>query len=93
MGSKLMRRISAMYSKRTGSVLSRWLGAFPQVLEETSDLPVPTGWALRRAQPPRWSTDTETNETRTTKTTLFLRVPGVSLLLSLRVLLGTSLPL
>lgn len=72
-----------MYSKRTGSVLSRWLGAFPQVLEEASDLPVPTGWVLRRAQPPRRSTDTETNETRTTKTTLFLRVPGVSLLLSL----------
>lgn len=56
---------------------------FPQALEEASDLPVPASWALRRAQPPCWSTDSETNETRTTKPTLFLRDPGVSLLLSL----------
>lgn len=68
------------------------MGCSPLVLEEASDLPVPAGWVLHRAQLPRQSTDTETNETRTTKPTLFLRAPGVSLLLSLSLLvpLGAS---
>lgn len=63
---------------------------FPQVLEEALDLPAPAGWAeLSQC----WSTDTETNETRTTNPTVLLRVPGVSLLLSLCASLQVSLPL